>query len=101
MSSMSSGAPRAISSWSPTTMRMVVRLVAVAVTATIQPYDSKARVGQRLLPSAADPVEAVVRGESMHGDERRAILRPVDLVMQPDSIAVEIHGAGTYASRSS
>ena len=31
---------------------------------------------------------------AVHGDERHSLLGPVDLVMQSDAFAVEIHGAG-------
>ena len=73
---------------------LVVGFVAVSVAATVKADHAKAGVGQRLLPAGADPIEAVVGGEAVHGDKRRSLLGPVDLVMQSDAFAVEIHGAG-------
>ena len=71
--------------------RLVMGLVAVAVATAVEADDLQARIGQRLLPSRADPVEPVVGREAMHQHDRGSVLRAVDLVMQTYAIAVEIH----------
>jgi len=65
-----------------------------------RPDHAESRAGQCLLPSSADPVQPVVGRKPVHRDKRRATFGSIDLVVQANSIAVEIHGGGTYASRS-
>ena len=69
----------------------VVRLVAVSMAAAVEADDAEAGACERLLPPRADPVQPVVRGEPVHQHDRGAAFGTVDLVMQPDAVAVEVH----------
>jgi hypothetical protein len=69
----------------------VVGLVAGAVATAVETHDAKPGLGQRLLPACSDPVQLIVGGEAVHEDDGRAILRSMQLVVQSDAVAVEVH----------
>ena len=69
----------------------IVWLVAAAVTATVEPDHVVAGARQRLLPAGADPVELVVGREAMHQHDGRPVFGTVELVVQTDAVAVEVH----------
>src|SRR4029077_9722259 len=78
--------------------RGVVRLLALAVATAVQTDHAVPGVGQRFLPASADPVEAVVGGETVHKHNGRSVLRSMELVMKTDVVAFEVHGGSSYPS---
>src|SRR5438309_10059207 len=69
----------------------VVRLVTATMAAAIDADDPVSGTHQRLLPSSAQPVELIVRCESVHEHHGWPSLGAMKFVKNAHSVAVELH----------